>query len=299
MKLGTYYDEHYVLRYKSLSPSTVQGYESSYRLHVEPEWADWEMPEIRVVHINAWLASGFAGNPGGAEKAYKMLRQVLRSAMGDECYPDDVVDPTTRGVRLPRMPWRGEPQHLSPAQTKALLGARAGGEYEPVALCGLWLGLRRSEQCGLQLRDVDLKTGIVHIRRGLQYVGREVVVTEVKTHRSLRPHMLPRVAVEHLRQIKRALRPKPSDWLLGEDPNPDRYARRLKARCRRLGVACVAPKYFRHTFRINSGRAGVPEQDIQKMLGHKEFSATYLYMSLDEDVLRADLRAHERLILRA
>ena len=41
MKLGTYHDEHYVLCYssKDLSPTTVQGYESSYWLHVEPYWA--------------------------------------------------------------------------------------------------------------------------------------------------------------------------------------------------------------------------------------------------------------------
>ena len=114
MKLGTYYEETYVLRYLSLSPTTVQGYESSYHLHVEPQWADWEMHEIRVRHINTWLATAFVDNPGGAEKAYKVLRQILRSAMADECYPDDVVDPTTRGVRLPKKPWRGEPQHLTP-----------------------------------------------------------------------------------------------------------------------------------------------------------------------------------------
>ena len=59
MKLGTYHDEHYVLCYssKDLSPTTVQGYESSYWLHVEPYWAGWEMHEIRVVHINTWLAT--------------------------------------------------------------------------------------------------------------------------------------------------------------------------------------------------------------------------------------------------
>ena len=62
MKLGTYHDEHYVLCYssKDLSPTTVQGYESSYWLHVEPYWAGWEMHEIRVVHILSLIhISGF------------------------------------------------------------------------------------------------------------------------------------------------------------------------------------------------------------------------------------------------
>lgn len=35
------------------------------------------------------------------------------------------------------------------------------------------------------------------------------------------------------------------------------------------------------------------------MLGHRELETSYIYMELDEDVLRVDQRAHERLILRA
>ncbi|MCB7085265.1 tyrosine-type recombinase/integrase [Gordonibacter urolithinfaciens] len=305
MKLGTYHDERYVLCYssKDLSPTTVQGYESSYWLHVEPYWAGWEMHEIRVVHINTWLATSFPDNPGGAEKAYKVLRQILRSAMGDECYPDDVVDPTTRGVRLPRKPWDGGSPRLKPKEVKRLLVGVKGWEYEPVVICGLWLGLRRSESCGLQWGDIDMRTGLLRIKRGVHYVKGEVVQTKTKTHRSMRLHMLPRVAVERMREIKRDRRAKPSDWIMGDelgvDVHPDRYARRLRAFCKKNGLPHVAPKYFRHTFRVNTRKADIPEQDIQKMLGHKEFETSFIYMELDEDVLREDQRAHERLILRA
>ncbi|WP_418252073.1 hypothetical protein [Gordonibacter urolithinfaciens] len=175
MKLGTYHDDHYVNLIASLSPSTRNGYESSYHIHVGPKWAGWEMHEIRVAHINTWLATDFAGNPGGAEKAYKVLRQIIRAAIADECYPDDVVDPTTRSVRLPRKPWRGEPPHLLPKEVKALLLGVQGWEYEPVVVCGIWMGLRRCEACGLQWGDINLASGLVHIRRGLQYIKGQVV----------------------------------------------------------------------------------------------------------------------------
>ena len=303
MKLGTYYKETYVLRYLSLSPTTVQGYESSYHLHVEPQWADWEMHEIRVKHINTWLATAFMDNPGGAEKAYKVLRQILHAAMGDDEYPDDVVDPTTRGVRKPKMPWHEDAPRLSPKEVKQLLIGVVGWEYEPVVICGVWLGLRRSEACGLQWRDIDLRTGLVRIRRGVHYVKGKVVVTKTKTHRSQRPHMLPRTAIERLRAIKRERRAKPTDWIMGDelgvDVHPDRYASRFRAFCKRNDLPYVARKYFRHTFRSNARKADIPEQDIQKMLGHREFETSYIYMELDEDVLRVDQRAHERLILRA
>ncbi|MCI8468762.1 MAG: tyrosine-type recombinase/integrase [Eggerthellaceae bacterium] len=300
MMLGQYHDDHYTTYYRDLAPSTVVGYEGDWRNYVEPEFANWEMEEIRVRHINAWLASDmFAGKPGAAESAYNLLRQMLRSAMGDELYDEDVVDPTTRGIRLPRKPWRGEPTHLGAREARELLLGLVGFEYEATAICGLWLGLRRSEQCGLRWGDIDLRSGITHVRRGLQVVGREVVVTDVKTHRSARPAMLPRTAVGRLREIKAEVRPKPGDWLLGDDPNPDRYARRLRAWCKARELPFVAPKYFRHTFRTLHADAGTPEGEVQKMLGHESLQTTYRYMALDEDVLREDQGRLEKLVLRA
>lgn len=85
MRLGDYYDGFY------------RGYDGDWRNHIAGEFAAWEMEDIRVRHINAWLASDhFAGVPGAAMSAYKTLRQILRSAMGDELYSDEVVDSTTR-----------------------------------------------------------------------------------------------------------------------------------------------------------------------------------------------------------
>ncbi len=300
MKLGDYYEGHYRGYYAHLAPGTARGADGDWRNHIAREFAEWEMEDIRVRHINAWLASDhFAGVPGAARSAYKTLRQVLRSAMGDELYSDEVVDPTARGVRLPPMDTGYEAPYLRPAEVRALALGLVGWEYEAAAACGLWLGLRRSEQCGLQWGDIDLRTGVVHIRRGLQVVGGEVVETRVKTHRSRRPHMLPRSGRGRLAEIKREARPRPGDWLLGEDPNPDRYARRLRAWCRRRGLPYVAPKYFRHTFRTLHALAGTDETEVQKMLGHESLAMGYRYMSLDEDVLREDQARLERLVLRA
>lgn len=118
MRLGDYYEGFSRGYYAYLAPGTAQGYDGDWRNHIAGEFGEWEMEDIRVRHINAWLASDhFAGRPGAARSAYKTLRQILRSAMGDELYSDEVVDPTTRGIRLPPMDGR----------LHGLLPARPGG----------------------------------------------------------------------------------------------------------------------------------------------------------------------------
>jgi len=112
MKLGDYYEGHYRGYFAYRAPGTARGYDGEWRTHIAGEFAEWEMEDIRVRHINAWLASDhFAGIPGAARSAYKTLRQVLRSAMGDELYSDEVVDPTARGVERRRpLPHAGHGQ---------------------------------------------------------------------------------------------------------------------------------------------------------------------------------------------
>lgn len=298
MKLKTYHNEIYVQYYSMLAPSTVPGYESSWQLYIEPKFGDWEIEDIRVRDINLWLTE--FDSAGAARKAFKILRQIINAAIADEVYPDDVAEPKFRAVRQPKMQAKEKPRAMTPREINKLLRAVYGWEYEATVICGVWLGLRRSEQCGLQWHDINLKTGVVMIRRGLQVIDRELVVTDVKTHRSLRPNVLPRVAVQRLREIKRQVNPKPTDWLLGDDPNPENYARKLRAYAKKQGVYCPAPKFFRHNYSTNMHKLGVPDVDIQYALGHEEFSTTANnYMMLDTEIMRRNTRKLEREVLKA
>lgn len=247
--------------------------------------------------INLWLTE--FDSAGAARKAFKILRQIINAAIADEAYPDDVAEPKFRAVRQPKMQPREKPRAMTPREINKLFRAVYGWEYEATVICGVWLGLRRSEQCGLQWRDINLKTGVVMIRRGLQVIDREIVVTDVKTHRSLRPNVLPKVAVQRLREIKRQLNPKPADWLMS-DPNPENYARKLRSFTKKQGVYCPAPKFFRHNYSTNMHKLGVPDVDIQYALGHEEFSTTANnYMMLDTEIMRRNTRKLEREVLKA
>ncbi|WP_168770243.1 N-terminal phage integrase SAM-like domain-containing protein [Adlercreutzia caecimuris] len=63
--------------------NTCDGYESSIRLYVDKRWGDMAIAEIDPDDVQAWvdeLAKTDAG-PGGAWKAFKCLRQIVRWAL--------------------------------------------------------------------------------------------------------------------------------------------------------------------------------------------------------------------------
>lgn len=75
-------------------PNTVYGYTSSIRLHVLPRWGACALGSVTHDEVQDWAdeLSRTKAGAGGAEKAYKCLRQVIRWAM--DKWGVLMVDPT-------------------------------------------------------------------------------------------------------------------------------------------------------------------------------------------------------------
>ena len=69
-------------------------------------------------------------------------------------------------------------------------------------ICAVSCGLRTEEGYGLEWSDIDLRAGVLHIERGLQWVSGHEVVVPPKTELSRRTLPLPRFAVKRLRELK-------------------------------------------------------------------------------------------------
>lgn len=183
MQLKEFVNEYYLPSLTDLRESTKVGYESAIRLHILPEFGEREMEDVKVYDIERWLKSIEA--PGGAEKAYKTPRQIIRRAIDWDMF--DAVDPTRKRIRIPKKR-AYRPVVLDARQTRALLRGFYGHELETVVICAVTLGLRRGEACGLEWSDIDLRSGAVAIRRSKQYVRGEVLVVDPKTDRSARTY---------------------------------------------------------------------------------------------------------------
>lgn len=263
MKLIDIYEQHYLPeKTTKRAASTVAGYDSSMRLYVLPRWGECEIEDICPDDLQEWVDS--FNQAGAGEKAFKCLRQVIRYWIRKKRL--HVVDPTVYvEVNHPK-PYR--PEVLDAEEVTEMLRALYGHWTEAVAICAVTLGLRRGEACALEWSDINLKTGEVRINKSRQYVNGQIITVKTKTEKSTRSCYLPKFARKRLKQIK-------GKGLIIGDVSPDKAARAIKSRCKKMNFPYVSMTNMRHTWATLAIEAGVGIETVAMMLGHTEISTAY------------------------
>jgi integrase len=148
-------------------------------------------------------------------------------------------------------------------------------------------GLRRGEALGLRWEDVDLKKGVVVVRRQLQRVGGELVANDVKTTKSRRAVNIAPPVVTMLRARKAA---QAKDRLacreaweetgyvfttqIGTPLDPRNIQRDFQTICTKAGLGKWHPHELRHSAASLMLAAGVPLQVVSDVLGHSSIRMT-------------------------
>lgn len=153
MLLDHFVTSHYWPYCQRLRLSTVVGYESAYRVHIESRFGSVDMDEITVEDVETWLAE--FPSSGAAKKAWSVLRGMLRKAYKWSHTDNDI---THREITQPKHR-RREPVVLNVQGVRDLLRGFYGHELEPLVTVAVCLGLRRGEACALTWGDIDLRSG--------------------------------------------------------------------------------------------------------------------------------------------
>jgi integrase len=205
---------------------------------------------------------------------------------------------------------RKERQTLSMAQVRdALVPAIKGHRLSAAFLVLFLTGVRRGELLGLRWQDVDLDTGVLHVRQILERVtapqgtGRKTMLAflEPKTDSSRRTIALPGECVTALRQHR--VRQAEERLRLGaayqsldlvfatEEGKPidprtmnDRFAQALA----HASVPHIRLHDARHTFATWMLQAGVPLKTVSDQLGHSSIAITgNVYSHVTREIARA------------
>lgn len=251
---------------KPVRPNTLEGYMSAIRCHLMPRWSGREVESLTADELQAWVDS--FERPGAASKAFKTLRQIVRWYL--KAYRVRIMDPT-QYVELPRHA-RRKPEALTAKQAKSALRDMRGEDFEPAALVQLSCGLRPCEAIALTWSDINLSNGEVSVTKGLHEAGGQVYESPTKTEKSTRQVVLPRFAVERLREIKRQSAHGKHQRICGMKPTS--YRRAVRSWFARRGIRMCA-QWLRHTWGTLALQSGVPLETVSLALGHSSLSTAY------------------------
>lgn len=273
MNIVTIARDHYLPeKTKRRRANTVAGYESSIELHVIPKWGALEIQEIDRDELQDWVDElGREVGAGGAEKAYKCLRQIIRWAIRK--WSLYVPDPTV-GIEMPRKS-AYKPAVLTTRRLKKLVRGFVGHKHESTLIISAALGVRPGENYYLHWSDINWRTGVVPIKGTLQEVKNTLYEYPTKTAKGERDCCLPAWALDRLHQLWVDLG-RPKGRIIG-DLKPSQVVRGIKRWIKNNRLPYVTMKNLRHTWGTIAAAAKVPIQDVAAMMGHSNIQTTYRY----------------------
>ena len=180
------------------------------------------------------------------------------------------------GCKLPPKKAK-EMQVLTPPEiTRFLIQAKEEGYYE-LFLLELITGMRRGEILALKWRDLNPKTGELHISRQVLKVNGKVLISTPKTKSSNRMILLPPEMLELLAEMKART---DSEWIFpspvypDEPRNPSAVYHRFQKILERANCKRVRFHDLRHTFATMALENGMDIKTLSAMIGHVSAETT-------------------------
>lgn len=180
-----------------------------------------------------------------------------------------------RPAEVQNIPWPRVAQKLPAVidreHVQALLSKLEPLKYRMVVMTAYGTGLRISEILALEIRDVDGKAGLIHVRHG----------------KGNRPRLvpLPKRLLEALREYWLVEKPRGPLLFPGQAPDkqlcPDTVRRAVHCAAAELGIhRRVTMHAFRHSFATHLLESGEDLRTIQVLLGHRSIRNTTRYLQV-------------------
>ncbi|WP_221176355.1 tyrosine-type recombinase/integrase [Nocardioides marmorisolisilvae] len=195
LRFGTYAEAW--LGGRTLEARTRAHYRALLDRQILPTFEDLAVRHITPDLVRAWYSTTALDKPTLRSHAYGLLRTILGQAERDGLIPANPCH--IRGAGNAKRAKKVEPATL--AELEQLVNAMPE-RYRLMVLLASWCAMRFGELAELRREDVDTKTGVIRIRRGVVRAAGETIVKKPKTDSSIRdvaipPHLLPLVR-EHL-----------------------------------------------------------------------------------------------------
>jgi integrase len=177
-------------------PNTYNGYRSVVNAHLKPSLGHIKLQKLTVEQLQAFYAQK---QETLKPKTLAYIHAALSNALSNAVKWGLVGRNVASLVSLPHIE-RYEGQVLTVEQARKLLETAQGSRLDVLLLVALTTGMRRGELLALRWSDLDIKAGVLQVRRNVtRMTGVGYVERETKTKASRRKIILTPVVLEALK----------------------------------------------------------------------------------------------------
>jgi len=274
-----------VVARRRLRPATAALYAKLLRLTILPTWANRPLDDITAAEISTWYA-GMRTTPTQQANSYGLLKSIFKEAI-----EDGILEANPCRVRAGGQKQRARDiDVLSVDQLNRYLAAVPEARRVPLLLAG-WCGLRSGEVRGLRVRDLDLDTGVVHVRQAVVRLKGQLLIGPPKTNAGIRsvaipPHLLPALRAWTDQQPTHA-----RDALLfpagdGHSPLNDSVLRDAHDKGKAaIDMPRLTIHGLRHTSATLAAQLGATLAELQARIGHStpNMAMRYQHVAAERD----------------
>lgn len=202
---------------------------------------------------------------------HTLLHKAFRDAVRAGYIPGNPVDSA-----IPPRPERKEVEWFTPGELlKIRQKASLSAYYLPILLA-MYTGMRRSEVCGLQWRDIDFDAKQIRVQRSMEQTKAGLRLKETKTKRSRRQIPMCKELFTELQARKGNAAPDAFvvTSIEGGPVQPNRLSTMFTHIRRSAGINRGSLHMLRHTFVSTLLNEGVSLKVLQELVGHSTIVTT-------------------------
>jgi integrase len=256
-------------------PSTIASKKMILKKYLVPRLGRKRLDEIKHEEVQGLKAKLAHLNPKTVNGILSVLTKLLKMAV--EWQVLDVLPVTVKLLKttLPELPF----YDFEDFERLVAGAARVSQEALADVLLGGHAGLRRGEMVALEWSDIDVKRGLLTVRRG-EWEG-EVISPKGGRSRVIPMSQALKKALNDIRHLRGERVFFQRDGAAVDETTLRSWMQRAQKQAG-LGINKGQIHILRHTFCSHLAMRGVPPRVIQELAGHADLTTTMRYMHLSK-----------------
>lgn len=267
---------------RTLRATTLAGYTSIIKDHINPELGKVRLSQLRADQINHLLAKKL--ELGLSNRFVEYIHGILKRSLNVALKWGLLTKNPATQVTPPKPAFK-IPSTWSVDQVKSFFEVLKDDRWAAIYYVGCGTGMRKGEVLGLPMSALDLDKGYLMVVQTLQLVNGKLQLLEPKTQKSRRLIVLPDFVKEALRVhlLRRHLVSQTLGWKesglvftsdLGTPIFPRNLVRHFKAKLQQAGLPDIRFHDLRHTTASLLLEKNVHPKIVSELLGHSTVTLT-------------------------